>query len=842
MGFRCAMVLEHRPATDDLLLRAGIGWHDGVVGRVVLKAHMASPPGHSFRTGTPLAIENLPEQEQFEQPDLLRSHGIVALLTVPIQWNGFAYGVLGVGTDAPRRLDQDGTDFLLALANALATAIRHRGIEADLATSYHETREILESIDAGFYALDHEWRFTHVNRKAEELSGFERESLLGQVIWEAFPQVVSGEMRAAHIRAAVERRPIKLDAFSTVLGRWIGMTIYPNATGMSVYFRDITERRQTEAALCESEERFRSTFEQAAVGLSHIAPDGHWLRVNQRLCEITGYSRDELLSKSFQELTYREDLDADLANTERLLAGEISTSATEKRCIRKDGSRIWVRQTISLVRDQATGKPHYMISVVEDIDKRRSAECKLRESRERLRTALSASGMGTYRRELRSNRVDRDENLCRLYGLTPSQTVGDVAEWLQCIHPEDRATAAAAVDRCVRESGDLQVDYRVVWPDGSVHWLTERGKTVFNEAGKPLYVTGATIDITERKRVEESLQERDERLQAALHASSTAVYRWDIRSGAIFGDGSLERFYGLAPGEAVRDVHEDLRHVHPEDQAAVTAASERCVREGIDFDMDYRIIRADGTVLWVSDKGKLVRDREGKPLYVTGACTDITERKQVEEHRKLLMAELNHRVKNSLAVVQSIAAQTLRHTTSPEAFCASLTGRLQALATAHNLLTRNNWQSTNLTAVVSQVLDAHAKEDSRFEIHGSDLALSPKQTLTLSLVLHELATNAAKYGALSTAGGRVEVRWGIEETDNRRLRLTWVERGGPPVRKPTTYGFGTKLIEHSFAYDLAGSATLTFGRGGLECELVMPRDGGIGARMVGAVGIEPTTT
>ena len=821
MDLPYAMVLEHQPATDDLRLQAGVGWRDGVVGRAVLDAHIASPPGYSFRTGAPLAIEGLPNQERFEQSGLLRRHGIVALLTVPIRWDGVTYGVLGVGTDRPYRFDQTGIDFLSALANILATAVRHQRDQVNFAASRCEARETLECIDAGFYALDHEWRFTYVNRKAEELSGLRREELLGRVIWDALP-LATGEMRAAHLLAMAERHSVKLDAFSAVLDRWVGMTIYPNATGVSVYFRDISERRRTEAALRESEERFRSTFEQAAVGISHVGLDGRLLRVNQRLCEITGYSHDELLGKTFQEITYREDVDPDVANTRRVLAGEIDTYAMEKRYVRKNGGVIWVRLTVSLIRDQDTGAPRYFICVVEDINMQRLAQDRLRESQERLHAALSASGTGTYQRELHSDVVHRDENLCRLYGLDPTRTVGDIGEWLRCIHPEDRPAVVAAAERCVGKSGDLQLDYRVFWPDGSVHWLAERGKTVFDEAGKPLYVTGATIDITDRKRIIERLQERDEHLRAALHASSTAVYRWDVRSNEIFGDGSLERLYGLAPGETVRNVDEDLRHIHADDRAAVVAASEHCVREGTDFDMDYRIVLADGTVRWVSDKGKLVRDTEGKPLYITGACTDITERKQAERQQKLLTAELNHRVKNSLAVVQSIAAQTLRHTVSPEVFCASLTGRLRALATGHNLLTRSNWQSTDLTAVVSQVLDAHAIDGRPFEIHGPRLALSPKQTLTLTLVLHELATNAIKYGALSTASGRVEVRWGVEKTGGQRLRLTWIERGGPDVATPTARGFGTKLIESSVAYELAGAATLAFKREGLECELVMP--------------------
>ncbi len=217
----------------------------------------------------------------------------------------------------------------------------------------------------------------------------------------------------------------------------------------------------------------------------------------------------------------------------------------------------------------------------------------------------------------------------------------------------------------------------------------------------------------------------------------------------------------------------------------------------------------------------------GGPRQILGCVitlTDITEQKRAEQHLKLLAAELSHRVKNSLAVIQTIADQTLSRAASLPAFAPAFKGRLRALASVHGLLTQSDWQSADLRTLIEQCLMPHLTASrSNTDIQGPTTALPPRAALALNLVLHEMATNAAKYGSLSVKTGRVTVSWGMEDaTCGRCLHLRWVERGGPKVEPPTSQGFGAELIRRMITYDLDGTVEAAFDPEGLCCDIVFP--------------------
>lgn len=206
------------------------------------------------------------------------------------------------------------------------------------------------------------------------------------------------------------------------------------------------------------------------------------------------------------------------------------------------------------------------------------------------------------------------------------------------------------------------------------------------------------------------------------------------------------------------------------------------------------------------------------------AQREIAERREAEKHRELLINELNHRVKNTLATVQSIVAHTLR-TNSLEAEARSrVDARLIALSDAHNLLTEQNWEGTTLDRVVAMALRPHQSDrERRFEVHGPKVHLSPKTALAIAMALHELATNAIKYGALSKDHGQVSLHWQVDRSDGEpRLSMTWSEQGGPPVTPPSHKGFGTRLIERGLAAELGGSVQLSYPESGVRCIIDTP--------------------
>lgn len=202
---------------------------------------------------------------------------------------------------------------------------------------------------------------------------------------------------------------------------------------------------------------------------------------------------------------------------------------------------------------------------------------------------------------------------------------------------------------------------------------------------------------------------------------------------------------------------------------------------------------------------------------------EIAERKSAEQQQALLVAELAHRVRNTLAIVRSLSSQTLRNSSSLEEFQESFEGRLQALAHAHGLLIGTSWRPSDLKTLIEHHLRVYVTKGGEFHAAGPQVSVNPKASLTLGLVLHELAANATKYGALSTPSGRVDITWEHEHSDGRdAVRLLWKEAGGPPVTPPAKSGFGSRLIQFSITHEFNGTADVIFPPDGLQCELVLP--------------------
>jgi PAS domain S-box-containing protein len=265
--------------------------------------------------------------------------------------------------------------------------------------------------------------------------------------------------------------------------------------------RDITERKRAEASLRESEERFRATFFQAAVGIAQTGIDGQWLLVNDRLCEILGYSQAELSGKTFLDITHPDDLEANLVARRQFLQGEISSWSTEKRYIRKNGITVWARVFVSLVRGQ-DNQPQYFISVVEDITERVQAEQALRESEQRLSLAQSAAHMGVWHLDLATHEITFSADYARLYGLASDRRTLTHLEWLSMIHPDDRGRVQALIRETLEQSHIWDAEYRVIWPDGTVHWLLAKGTVFLDDSHRPSRSSGVVMDITDRKQAE----------------------------------------------------------------------------------------------------------------------------------------------------------------------------------------------------------------------------------------------------------------------------------------------------------------------------------------------------
>jgi PAS domain S-box-containing protein len=333
-------------------------------------------------------------------------------------------------------------------------------------------------------------------------------------------------------------------------------------------------------------------------------------------------------------------------------------------------------------------------------------------------------------------------------------------------------------------------------------------------------------DADAHKRAREGLRESEERLRLALEAGRMGTWEWTVATNEVIWSPSLEAIYGLAPGTFAGTFAGYQKDMHAEDREHVLGAIARTLKQGEDHHLEYRIILPDGSIRWVEGRGKLVRDRSGAATRMIGVCMDLTERERNEEGQKLLLDELNHRVKNMLAIIQSIAGQTLRETPEPAAFKAAFSARLAAFARAHSLLTKELWQGAALRDIVATALAPFGAEGrcDAIRIDGPPVVIKPNAAVTLCLVLHELATNAAKHGALTAPCGQISVTWtrtGVLPEQPPWVELVWGEQGGPHVEPPKKQGFGSRLIAAS-ADQLGGDVAMHFARTGAETRFRFP--------------------
>ncbi len=269
--------------------------------------------------------------------------------------------------------------------------------------------------------------------------------------------------------------------------------------------QDVTERKQAEVQLRESEARFRATFEQAAVGIAHVRPDGRWLRVNQRLCDIVGYTREEMLARTFQDITHPDDVERDLNGARQLLAGEIPIYSVEKRYLCKNGQTVWVNVTVSLVR-RASGEPDYQIVVAEDISDRKRAEEAQREGVLRLRMAVQGGDIGLWDWDLHTNKVHFSLEWKRQIGYEEDEISDDFDEWKSRVHPDDLGPALDAVRAYLGGAAPTcDVEFRFRHKDGSYRHILARASTVLGEDGTPTRLIGSHTDITDHTELQTQL-------------------------------------------------------------------------------------------------------------------------------------------------------------------------------------------------------------------------------------------------------------------------------------------------------------------------------------------------
>lgn len=481
----------------------------------------------------------------------------------------------------------------------------------------------------------------------------------------------------------------------------------------------------------------------------------------------------------------------------------------------------------------------------------RRVEGRTRDLRERetmLRLAQQAAGAGSWSWEPETGRLRWSEEMFALLGLHHEKDAASATldAFMAVVHPEDRPVLRAALLTALAD-GTMSVEFRVFrrLPSGrrEAIWLLCRARLYPAEDGRAATLVGIDIDINERRRAEA-------RFAVATAAMAGFVYEWEVATGRVERTGGADVLLGGAVGLSAE---EWVARIHPEDRGRVEATF-RAVREDAvrdSFAVEYRVARADGGWAWLWDRGQVTRDpATGAPAWLVGGAVDVTERRLAEERQFLLLREVDHRAKNALAVVKAALRLTPRHDAAY--FATAVEGRIDALARAQTLLSETSWSGTPLRAMLDDSLaafvsapaggdgggtDGDASGAPRVTLQGPPVVLAAEAIQPLAMAVHELATNATKYGALSSPGGRLRVTWqllpGQPGRDQARpeagrleldwLELEWSESGGPAMPAPPgRRGFGFRVVDGTVRSQLGGRVDWRWAPDGLCVALSMP--------------------
>jgi PAS domain S-box-containing protein len=465
------------------------------------------------------------------------------------------------------------------------------------------------------------------------------------------------------------------------------------------------------------------------------------------------------------------------------------------------------------------------------LDEAKAGQEALRETEERFRSLVEGWAQAVWETDA-EGRVITDSPSWRAYtGQSQEERLGE--GWANAIHPDDRAEAERQWREAVRERRPLDAEARLRRAGGGWRWTNVHAVPLLAPDGTVRKWVGMNIDITERKEAEEALRKSEERFQICARATRDIIWDIDLVTDRVWESEALRTQLGYAPEDIGPDTAWCLAHIHPDDQERVMQGFKQAAEgTGAHWSDEYRYRRADGSYASIVYRGFILRDAQGRAARMIGAMQDITERKQAEEalrasesRARLLLAELQHRVRNTLSVIRSITRRTAETSTSVEDYAMHLDGRINAFARVQTAVARDPTAGLDLTDLVTdELLTYAAHQGDQVRIAGPAVRLQPKAAETFGLAIHELATNAVKHGALVVPQGRIRVTWRVHNsTEVPRLVFEWKESGVPErAAKRRRRGFGTDLLERTLAYELKAKVAQAFEPDGLRCTIELP--------------------
>ncbi len=567
-----------------------------------------------------------------------------------------------------------------------------------------------------------------------------------------------------------------------------------------------------------SDQHLRLFIDQAPVSIAmfdrdmrYLAASDQWMRqhwITDRL--IIGRSHYEVVPEIPERWKVVH---------QQSLVGEIIREE-EDAFERGDGSIQYLRWEVRpwrTVNDLIGG----IIISTEDVTSRVVAERSLKESQADLKRAQTIGQIGSWKVNLSTNELAVSEETYRLLFL-PRDMPLDYSNVLSLIHPEDMSRVDATWKACLKGE-PYDIEYRVLIGQDA-RWVHDRAEVDFDDDdGVPLSVFGTLQDITDRKQVDVALHQSEQRLRLALDAADMGIWEWDVSAGTYQWNDQTYRMLGYEPQSFVPDYSAWARRVHPDDLPKLAAEAQRMMESPREAFAEYRAFGQNDELRWLEARGRFECGADGRPKRYYGVLMDITERRRAVDRDRILTAEVNHRAKNLLAVVQAVALQTASED-YPKEFAQNFNDRLAGLAASQDLLVQSHWHGVDTGELVrSQLSHFAGLIGQRIILHGPPAQLKASAAQTLGMAIHELATNASKHGALLSPAGTIQVSWGIEEVDEQpRFTMRWVEMNGQPIKEPERRGFGHSILVDMAEYSLNATVNLSYPATGLVWQLSAP--------------------
>ncbi|WP_434610516.1 PAS domain-containing sensor histidine kinase [Pseudomonas sp. R1-7] len=580
-------------------------------------------------------------------------------------------------------------------------------------------------------------------------------------------------------------------------------------------FQDVSTQHALADELQRKNADLEDFFENSAVGLHIVSGDGIILRANKAELALLGYSAEEYIGRSITDFHVDEPVINDILNK---LGSRESLQDYPARLRAKDGSIKHV--TITSNGRFEAGKLFNTRCFTVDMTNFHASETARQESDDRLSATYEAATIGIAESGADGRLLRVNDAFCNMLGRTREELLA--MTFLDYTHPESVDEDMALYARQVAgEIDNYALRKRAFKPDGETVYLDIHSSSVRDANGAFRYGVRVLQDVTLARRMENQIRDSERHMRNLLEALPAAVYTTDAQGRITFFNRAAVELSGRTPqlGDlwcVTWKLFNTDGTFLPHDQCpmAVALKENRPIR-GVEAVAE----RPDGTRVPFAPYPTPLHDAEGNLVGAINMLVDISERKQGEERQKTLIDELNHRVKNTLATVQSLAAQTARNADSAKDGYNRFEARLLALSRAHDLLTRRHWGHTALASLAQEVLmPIFGADPARITIEGDAIKVDTRVALGLTMTLNELAINALKYGSMSVETGRLSVNWNVQPQSNGvLLTVDWREQDGPPVSPPEREGLGSRLMKRCIERDLGGIFVLTFAPEGVLC-------------------------